>query len=182
MHVRSFDPVAGERPLVLVLGSMPGIESLRAGEYYAHPRNTFWRILGDLGLCDPSDTYPLRIASLKRANVALWDVLATCQRIGSLDASIERESEVPNDISAFLVEHPSLRALYFNGSKAEQAFRAHIAAGLPPDQRESLTFQRLPSTSPAHAIPYSQKFDAWRAILERLALNKRRPARLERPD
>ena len=168
MRVTSFDPVVGKLSRVLILGSMPGIESLRAGEYYAHPRNTFWRILGDLGLCDPSDTYALRIASLKRANVALWDVLAACKRIGSLDASIERESEVPNGIPAFLLEHPSLRALYFNGSKAEQAFRAHIAAGLPPDQRESLAFQRLPSTSPAHAILYSQKFDAWRAILEHL--------------
>ena len=93
MHVTSFPPIVGEMPRVLILGSMPGVESLRAKEYYAHPRNAFWKILGDLGLCDPSESYALRTASMQRASVALWDVLAVCERDGSLDASIVRETE-----------------------------------------------------------------------------------------
>ena len=165
----SFDPVVGRLPRVLILGSMPGVESLRAGEYYAHPRNTFWRILGDLGLCDPAAAYRRRTASLKRHGVALWDVLAACTRVGSLDSSIERESEVPNEIHSLLEKRRSIQAVYFNGSKAEQAFRTHIASSLQSDLRGHIIRQRLPSTSPAHAIPYARKLDAWRAILDHLS-------------
>ena len=164
----SFAPIVGEMPRALILGSMPGIESLRAKEYYAHPRNSFWRILGDLKLCDPLTAYALRTASLARNGVALWDVLAACEREGSLDASIVRETERANDIRSLLAQHPTIRAIYFNGAKAEQAFCKHIVSGLPADRRGSYILKRLPSTSPAHAIPYSRKLHAWRIVLQHL--------------
>ena len=152
---------------------MPGIKSLQANEYYAHPRNVFWRLLGDLGLCDPSESYADRTSSLQMAGVALWDVLAACDRDGSLDASIVRESEEANDIASLLQQQPTLRALLFNGNKAEQAFRSHIHASLSPDLRERCTLARLPSTSPAHAIAYARKLDAWRAVLDPLDARSR---------
>jgi len=164
MRVESFDPVVGATPRALILGSMPGRDSLEAAEYYAHSRNVFWRILADLDIA-PGDTYDERIAALGQHDVALWDVLKACDREGSLDSEIVRSTEQPNDIPGFLREHPTIRALFFNGSKAEKAFRAHVAPDLSPAQRESIALRRLPSTSPAHAVPYERKLTEWRALL-----------------
>lgn len=159
-HIRSFPPLADRDADVLILGSMPGEASLKAQQYYAHPHNTFWRILGALLGFDPTLPYDQRIAHLSGARIALWDVLHSCSREGSLDTAIIATSETANDLAGFLATHSQVQRVYFNGAKAEASFKRHIVK-LP-----DLTYQRLPSTSPAHAtLSFMQKLEAWRVIL-----------------
>ena len=163
-HIQSFPPVAAARATRLILGSMPGAASLAANQYYAHPQNAFWRIMGQLLGIAVDTAYPARVLALQRAGIALWDVLATCERRGSLDSAIRRDSEVANDIAALLAAHPGIRQIFFNGAAAEATFRRHHAALV---QRVDLKFVRLPSTSPAHAaLRVEQKCVLWRAALE----------------
>lgn len=154
---RSFPPVVGREPRVLILGSMPGGESLRRRQYYAHPRNQFWRLVGDaLGEDLVGLSYRRRLAALKRRGVALWDTIADCERPGSLDARIRRER--PNDVAG-LVRRLGVRAVLLNGGKARQMFLRHAAAGLPA----GVYFAALPSSSPAAAsTPYVRKARLWR--------------------
>jgi len=145
---------------VLVLGTLPGEESLRRLEYYAHPRNAFWHIMGQLFGAKPSLPYEERTTRLQSAGVALWDVLHTCVRPGSLDSSIT--DEVANDFPAFFAARPTITHVFFNGSKAEMAFRRHVLPRLP-EERHVLT--RLPSTSPAHAaMLLDAKIRAWSTV------------------
>jgi double-stranded uracil-DNA glycosylase len=161
----SFDWVAAADARVLVLGTMPSAESLRLGQYYANPRNAFWRIMSDLFGGSADLDYPARLELVVRSGVALWDVLAFARREGSsLDARIERGSEVANDIAGFLREHPRVTTVVLNGSKASQLFDRHIAQTLSPNQIE---VTRLPSTSPANAaMSYAAKLNAWRAVAD----------------
>lgn len=179
--VRSFAPVADKTARVLILGSMPGIESLRAAQYYAHPRNAFWRIMGDLVGASPDLCYAARTRRLRQAGIALWDVLAACVREGSLDAAIDENSIIANDLVAFLAQHPGITHVYFNGATAERCFRVHVQPAL---EAKVLKLQRLPSTSPAHAArSYAEKLRAWRAILKPLATpaaHAARPQRLQK--
>ncbi len=162
-RVASFPPIARADARVLILGTMPGVASLRAGEYYAHPRNAFWTIMGDLLGFDPGEAYARRAAHLRRRGIAVWDVLASCVREGSLDSAIVASSLVPNDFRGFFAGHPRVRRVFFNGAAAEALFRRHVRPGLPPLPR--VAFLRLPSTSPAHAgVPGPEKLLAWRAI------------------
>lgn len=164
-RLRSFAPVAGRNARILILGSMPGAASLAANRYYAHPKNAFWPIMGRLLGFDPAAPYGRRIAALKAARVALWDVLHSCVREGSLDAAIE--AETANDFAAFFRAHPEIGRVYFNGAKAEACFRRLVLPALSP----KLRYARLPSTSPAHAsLPLARKHAAWRAILGQEAL------------
>ena len=160
--VRSFAPVADAAARILILGSMPGVESLRKGQYYAHPRNLFWPILGELSGALPAYPYDRRIEALKRARIALWDVLKSCAREGSLDSRIDNDSLVANDFRGFFRRHPRITHVFFNGAKAEACYRrcVEVTGDFP-----ALEFQRLPSTSPAHAaMSYRRKLEAWRAI------------------
>jgi double-stranded uracil-DNA glycosylase len=141
---------------------MPGEVSLRAGQYYAHPRNAFWRIVGELLDFDPDADYAKRIDTLRGAGVGLWDVLHSCERSGSLDSAIARDTMAANDFDELFAANPRIARVFFNGAKAEQAFNRLVAA--PPDH---LVFHRLPSTSPANAsTPFEAKLQAWRAIVE----------------
>ena len=161
-HVQSFAPIETADARILILGSMPGEASLRAGQYYAHPRNLFWRIMGELLGTDPGSPYEQRIQALKSARIARWDVLYSCRRKGSLDSNIDHESLVPNDFAAFFLSHPQITRVFFNGTKAEQCYRKHMQ---PVTGIESIEYLRLPSTSPANAsLSYERKLDAWRAI------------------
>lgn len=162
-RVRGFPPVVGERPRVLVLGSMPGVASLDAQAYYAHPRNAFWWLLGELLGLDSAAPFAERYRAAGAAGIALWDVLAECVRPGSLDARIRRDSAVINPIGELLRAQPTIRAVALNGRTAEALFRRHVLPGLIDPVPELLT---LPSTSPAHAArSRAQKLAAWRVLM-----------------
>ena len=159
-RIRSFPPIARRDARVLVLGSMPGRASLAAGRYYAHPQNAFWRIATALLGIPPDASYQARVRALKAARIALWDVLHSCVREGSLDTRIEEE--LANDFAAFFRTHARITHVFFNGAKAEASYRRHVLA----EMTVALTYARLPSTSPAHAsLPFARKLKAWRAIL-----------------
>lgn len=161
---QSFPPVIAAGAYLLVLGSMPGVASLKASEYYAHPRNAFWRIMGDLFGAAPSLPYGERLQRLQGAGIALWDVIASCERLGSLDSEIVTGSVEVNDFAAFFATYPSIRRVFFNGAAAESYFRRHVRPALP-DSVARLELHRLPSTSPAHAARnYAQKLAAWSVL------------------
>lgn len=150
---------------VLVLGSMPGGASLQAGAYYAHPRNRFWPLMQRLCGVPVESPYEARVAALNRAGVGLWDVIGQCRRAGSLDAAIERGSEVANPIVALLLERSDVAAVALNGGKAASAFRRHVQPRLPVDRLRSLSLLPLPSTSPAHAaMDLEGLVRAWRPL------------------
>jgi hypoxanthine-DNA glycosylase len=159
-----FEPVARADARVLVLGSVPGEASIAAQQYYASERNSFWPVFEALfGDGSPLD-YPARLDLVLRSRVALWDVLASAKREGSLDSAIDAGSEVPNDILRFLDSHPSVKHVFFNGAKAEASFKRHLGDGLPSGRVE-LTC--LPSTSPANAtMSFGAKLEAWRAVAD----------------
>jgi TDG/mug DNA glycosylase family protein len=163
--IHSFAPIAHANATVLILGSMPGEASLRAGEYYAHPRNYFWRMLGSLALLEPESPYEQRVRALTSARIAVWDVLHSCMREGSLDTNIDKASQTPNDFQAFFASHANITRVFFNGSAAEQIYRKNVLPALSIQQIEYL---RLPSTSPANAsIPFERKLEAWKSVLQR---------------
>jgi hypoxanthine-DNA glycosylase len=162
VQVHSFPPIARAGARVLILGTMPGRESLRKGQYYAHPRNAFWRVAGEIFGFDAQAAYRTRASSLAACGVALWDVLKSCTRASSLDSDIVSSSIVPNDIGNLLARHPRIRRICFNGAKAEYLYMRHVRPRL--DGRPDIEYLRLPSTSPAHAsLPFPQKLRAWRA-------------------
>jgi len=161
--LQGFAPVVGSHARALILGSMPGAASLRAAQYYAHPRNQFWPIMGELVGADPALPYEQRLDRLTSAGIALWDVFARCEREGSLDAHIRDDTAVANDFADFFASQPGIRAVLLNGGKAEHSFRRIVLPTLPAHE---LTCVRLPSTSPAHAaLRAEQKRQAWREAL-----------------
>ena len=164
--VASFPPLSGPDARVLVLGSMPGARSLAVGQYYAHKHNAFWPIMAELFAFAPDADYEARTQALRSNGVALWDVLKTCYREGSMDADIR--DAVPNDFESFLSQHEGIAAVFFNGAKAEQVWRKRVAPLLPEPLLPRRQV-RLPSTSPAYAaINFAQKLEAWRAVTESL--------------
>jgi TDG/mug DNA glycosylase family protein len=162
--VCSFGPIGAADARVLVLGTAPSITSLAKQQYYGHPQNSFWPIMGRLFGARRELEYEERKRVLYANRVAVWDVLGECYRLGSLDSSIEVESESPNDVAGFLAEHVSVRTVFFNGHKAETAFRRHVKPAVDELSRR-FRYVRLPSTSPAHAgRTFEEKLAAWRAV------------------
>ena len=154
----SFGFVANIDAETLILGSMPGVESLRKNEYYAFRHNVFWRIMGGWLSFSPELAYHERLECLKRARIALWDVLSRCERSGSLDSGIS--SELPNDIYGFLETHKNVRRIFCNGSASYNFFKKYF-----PDIVQKYNVTRLPSTSPAAvSISFEEKFKAYGVI------------------
>lgn len=153
-RVRAFPPILGARPRILVLGSLPGIASLQAGEYYAHPRNQFWPLLSALLADDLAALpYAARLRRLARHRVGLWDVIAACRRSGSLDSAI-RDAQY-NDLAGLRRRAPDLRLVLHNGAQSARMLPHTLALGVPA--------LRLPSTSPANAgWSFERKLQAWR--------------------
>jgi len=151
-------PVISRRTRLVLLGSFPGAASLAAGQYYAHPRNQFWPIVGTLlGEDLPALPYRQRLARLRARGLGLWDIYAECRREGSLDSAIEHA--VLNDLASLRLRAPGLRAVAHNGGESARAMRITAALGVP--------VLRLPSTSPANASwSFERKLAAWRAAFE----------------
>jgi hypoxanthine-DNA glycosylase len=146
-------PVIARTTRLVVLGSFPGVASLQAGQYYAHPRNQFWPLVGALlGEDLPALAYHDRLAALRRHGVGLWDVYARCRREGSLDSAIQ--DALPNDLASLRCRAPRLAAIAHNGGESARSMRITAALGLP--------VYRLPSTSPANASwSFERKRQAW---------------------
>ena len=154
---RSFPPIADPQARVLVLGTLPGEESLRRAEYYAHPRNLFWPIVFALFDATPTTDYAERLAFVAAQRIALWDVCELGEREASADSTIRRER--PNAINRLLDAHPLIRAVAFNGSGAQRLYDRHFR------RRAELAYLALPSTSPAHArLDFAAKLARWTAL------------------
>ena len=165
---QSFPPIIADDARLLILGSMPGEESLRQQQYYAHPRNAFWYILQRL-FCTPQTlTYKQKIDLLQCNSLALWDVLMACKRQGSLDASIDNDSIVVNDFEALFLQQPKISGILFNGAKAEAEYKRRVVPHLSTQFKQIDTF-RLPSTSPAMAsLTKEQKYLVWSEVIAQL--------------
>ena len=160
---RSFPPIVDARSRILVLGTLPGEESLRRQEYYAHPRNLFWPIVFGLFGETPTADYAGRIGFVARHGIALWDVCAAAERLASADAAIR--GEAPNTLHDLLDVYPAIRGVVFNGSTARRLYDRHFT------RRPELTYLAMPSTSPAHArLGFAEKLAQWRAVSEVLGL------------
>ncbi len=152
-------PILHADTRLVILGSFPGAASLAAQQYYGHPRNQFWRLLGatwgeELAVA----TYPQRLQALRAHRVGLWDTYAACERQGSLDSAIRAAQ--PNDLQRLRREAPGLRAVAHNGAESARSRGLLEALGLE--------VHVLPSSSPAHAArSFDDKLAAWRAVLER---------------
>jgi hypoxanthine-DNA glycosylase len=165
MRVYSFAPVASRRARVLILGSMPGVASLAAAQYYAHPRNQFWGIITELCGREALPSYAQRLQMLRVHQLALWDVLHSCLRPGSLDAAIEHRSAQPNALLELIGRSPELSRICCNGGTAHSALQRHFGRALA-ELFPQIEIHRLPSTSPANASwSYARKLAAWRSAL-----------------
>ena len=159
---QGFPPLARKDARVLILGSLPSRASLLAREYYAHPRNAFWRIMREIAGAEGD--YAARCRSLQERGIAVWDVLSSSVRPGSLDADIDMTSAVPNDFGRFFSAHRHIRLVCFNGRQAQAMFRRLVQPAL---SGRPLEFALLPSTSPAHAsLTTAEKLESWRGIIE----------------
>lgn len=156
-NIVSFPPISNKDSKILILGTMPGIKSLEMNQYYAHPRNIFWNLVCRIFNAEIPKSYSERVELLIRNRIALWDVLRECERKGSADSTIARES--PNAITEFLETHEKVRHIFFNGRMAAHYFRKHCSTEL------AIQTFTLPSTSPANAQKsFDQKFNEWKII------------------
>lgn len=159
-------PILGVRPRILLLGSMPGAASLTEQRYYAHPRNLFWPFMRQLFAIPTELEYQQRCQLLTGQGIALWDVIAQCERPGSLDSAIKKSSVICNAIPQLLDAEPQILKICFNGAKAAEEFKRHLLPLLK--HRTELEYIQLPSSSPAHASQSKeQKLAVWaKALLE----------------
>ncbi len=162
-QIKGFNPIADKDAIILILGSMPSDISLQKQEYYGYQRNTFWTIMSALFVGNKKviNEYSLRKKMLIENKIALWDVLQSCHREGSLDAAIKMDTIKINDFKSFFSIHPAIHKVLFNGSKAETIFKKYVLPEIM-EQFGYLQFTRLPSTSPAHAaMTVEQKIEIW---------------------
>ena len=159
---RGLGPIVDDDARVLILGTLPGDESLRRGEYYGHPRNHFWPLLATVFEEEITATYSERLSFLARNRLAVWDVLYSAERAGSLDSAIKRGRS--NNFAALFRDYPNLRTIAFNGQKAHALYRSHVSKlrNVPHDKISLIV---LPSTSPTHVRPLDEKVAAWKGAL-----------------
>lgn len=162
-RAQGFAPVWRPDARLLILGSLPGVASIAATQYYAHPRNQFWPMMQALFQVERSVPYAERLAQLQHAGVALWDLLDSAERPGSLDSAIVTDSMQINDLSALIAQLPQLHTLALNGAKASQLLQRYQKSTPLPAHLRILA---LPSTSPAHAaLNFTQKLQQWQQLL-----------------
>jgi TDG/mug DNA glycosylase family protein len=167
--VRGFLPIVGGQPRVLILGSAPSVASLEKQQYYGKPQNAFWGLMGELFEAGPDLAYEQRVGKICSAGIAVWDVLASCSRTGSLDSAIDMRSAEANEFIPFMTAHAEIRHVFFNGRKAEDVFKRHVLAQMNA-LRPDIHYTCLPSTSPAMAaLNFAAKLERWsiiRTVLE----------------
>ncbi|WBV61290.1 DNA-deoxyinosine glycosylase [Chryseobacterium camelliae] len=157
-RIFSFPPVIDKNAEILILGSIPGVKSLEKQQYYAHPQNKFWKIILELLNEEFTEEYSVRIAALKKHHIALWDVIDSCERKGSLDSEIKNEEA--NQIEELLEEYPNIRAIFCNGGKSYKNVQKVLGKNF------RIPIFLLPSTSPLHTVSFEKKFEEWKKILE----------------
>lgn len=163
-RVRCLAPITDSQARLLILGSMPGVASLNAGQYYAHPQNSFWKIMAELFGFDRQLAYLQRVEILQIVGIAVWDVIGTCHRQGSADANIDQQSLEMNDFQRFFDSYPTIQSVFFNGQQAETCYQRYV---MPSLNIGPLNYRRLPSTSPANASQsYLQKLAAWQQVAD----------------
>lgn len=162
-RIYSFPPIIEDSSRVLILGSMPGVESLRLQQYYANPRNQFWTMIYSLFGAPVSREYEERICFLKGKKIALWDVIENCQREGSLDSNIRAEKV--NDFPSLFNTYPNLSTVLFNGGKAYETYKRWVGFG----EMNRLSFIKLSSSSPANTKKFEEKLKEWSIIRQLLA-------------
>ena len=155
-RISSFAPIISTTSRILILGSVPGVKSLEMQQYYAHPQNQFWKIVFELIGEDFSKDYETRIETIRKNNIALWDVIDTCEREGSLDTKIRNEEH--NDITKMLNNHPSINVIFCNGQKSFKNLKKILG------KESEIPVFVLPSTSPLHTISFDKKLKEWEII------------------
>ncbi|CAA7387422.1 DNA-deoxyinosine glycosylase [Chryseobacterium fistulae] len=159
-RISSFPPIIDDHSRILILGSIPGIKSLEKQEYYAHPQNKFWKIIFELFGEELTMDYTEKINMLKKKQIALWDVIDSCERKGSLDSEIRNEEA--NQIIELLEKYPNVKTIFCNGGKSYKNLQKIIGNNF------KTPFYLLPSTSPLHTISFERKFESWKLILNYL--------------
>jgi len=164
-NCKSFKPSIDNNSKILILGSMPGLKSLKEQQYYAHPQNRFWKVMGVI--CNEPKLnkldYDLKLNTLLKNNIALWDTIKTCKRDGSLDSDIQNET--PNDIRKLLKKHPNIKTICLNGNKSYSSFKKYF-----PDLIGKYNCLKMPSTSPANArYSLDKLIEEWLIIAEHVS-------------
>ncbi|AZA99437.1 DNA-deoxyinosine glycosylase [Chryseobacterium joostei] len=157
-RISSFPPHIDDQSEILILGSIPGVKSLEKQQYYAHPQNKFWKIILELLNEEFTEDYSKRLEVLKKHHIALWDVIDSCERKGSLDSEIKNEEA--NQIAELLDEYTNIKAVFSNGGKSYKNLQKLLG------KNYRLPIFLLPSTSPLHTISFERKFEEWKKILE----------------
>ena len=162
-RVHSIEPIIGRNPRIIILGSMPGIISINAAQYYANPRNLFWTVLAELYGMDIECSYESRVQQIRELPIILWDTLKSCHREGSLDSRILNTDIEANDVVGLLERYQTVQAIAFNGAASEKHFNKLIRPQLSADLNIELL--KMPSTSPANAgMKLDQKLELWRRL------------------
>lgn len=158
-RINSFPPIVDQHSEILILGSVPGVKSLEMQQYYAHPQNQFWKIMFHLAGEEFSTDYKIKTDLLRRQKIALWDVIESCERKGSLDTEIKDETD--NNIPQLIENHPNIKKIFCNGQKSYK----NLIKILGKNFRIPITV--LPSTSPLHTVGFEEKLKQWKIITER---------------
>lgn len=157
-RISSFPPFIDHQSKILILGSIPGVKSLEKQQYYAHPQNKFWKIIFELFNEEFTEDYAERIQILKKNHIAIWDVIDSCERKGSLDSEIKNEEA--NQIPELLEQYPNIQVIFCNGGKSYKNLQKLLGKNF------RIPIYLLPSTSPLHTISFERKFEDWKRILE----------------
>ncbi|MGH1518045.1 DNA-deoxyinosine glycosylase [Chryseobacterium sp. JK1] len=163
-RISSFPPIIDDQSEILILGSIPGVKSLEKQQYYAHPQNKFWKIIFELLNEEFTDHYLQRIDTIKKHHIALWDVIDSCERKGSLDSEIKNEEA--NQIGKLLEEYPNIKVIFCNGGKSYKNLQKLLG------KEYKLPVFLLPSTSPLHTVSFEKKLEEWKKILDFLSLKE----------
>jgi len=155
-RINSFPPIVDEHSQILILGSVPGVKSLEMQQYYAHPQNQFWRLMFYLFDTEFSTDYNTRLELLKTNKIALWDVIESCERKGSLDTEIK--NEIDNNIPQLIENHSNIKIIFCNGQKSYKNLIKILGKNF------KIPIMVLPSTSPLHTVKFEEKLDSWKVI------------------